>query len=135
MIEGIAKFVGGKVLTAILAVAVVLVVIWYWRLPAESRAALWGGVRGGLIWLGFVLVLPWALFFVPAKVVRADSNFISGLALFGYLLVDVAFALYLTGGTFGGGWQRALMCVGFLVAAVYNFVSCDFLARRSEESF
>lgn len=134
MIEGVAKFVGGKVLTAILAVTVALVVIWYWRLPPESRAALWSSVRAGLIWIGFVLVLPWALFFVPGRVVRADSNVVSGLVLFGYLLVEIAFALFLTGGTFGTGWQRALMCVGFLAAAVYNFVSCEFLARRSEDA-
>ena len=47
---------------------------------------------------------------------------------------DLAFALYLAGGRTGGQWQTGLMIVGLLVAAVYNFVVCEFLADRSEES-
>jgi hypothetical protein len=83
MIEGVARYVGGKVLMAVLGVASVLVVVWYWRLPEESRAAIWTTVRGALVWAGFVAALPWALFFVPGLVVRAENNWVSAAALLG----------------------------------------------------
>jgi len=134
MIEGVGRYVGGKMLTAILAVASVLVIVWYWRLPEDARAALWTTVRGALIWAGFVAVLPWALFFVPTLVVRAENNWVSAAALLGYLLADIGFALYLTGGETGSRWQTGAMLVGFALAGIYNFVVCDFLADRSEES-
>lgn len=134
MIQGMAKYVGGKVLTAILVVACALVVIWYWRLDPADREALWSMVSGVLIWLAFVAMLPWALFFVPSLVVKAESNAVSALTLLGYLAVDVAVALLLTGGHWGTSWQTLLMCVGFLAAGVYNFLVCDFLARRAEDA-
>src|SRR5437870_2791876 len=109
MIEGAGKYIGGKVLSAVLVVAAALVVIWYWRMPPADRAAMWGMARGALVWLAFVAILPWALFFVPARVVRAENNWISGLALLGYLAVDAAFAFYLTGGHVGGGWQKGAL--------------------------
>jgi hypothetical protein len=133
MIGAIAKYVGGRTLTAVLGVSAVLIIIWYWRLPLEARAELWSTVRGALIWIGFVAALPWALFFVPPRVVRAESNLISGLTLVAYLAADVLFALYLTQGSVGSHWQTGLMLIGFLCAAVYNFVVCEFLAERSEE--
>ncbi len=134
MIQGVAKYLGGKVLTAILVVACALVVIWYWRLDPSAREALWSSVKGVLIWLGFVAVFPWALFFVPTLVVKAESNAVSAFTLLGYLAVDVAVAFLLSGGSWGSTWQAVLMCVGFLAAGVYNFMVCDFLAERAEES-
>lgn len=134
MLPAVAKFVGGKVLSAVLIVTSAVVVIWYYRLPIEDRAAIWTIVRGALIWMGLVAVLPWATFFVPVRVLRAESNVVSGLMLLGYLLVDIAFALYLTGGRLGNAWQTAILLLGFLCAALYNFVACEFVADRAEDS-
>jgi hypothetical protein len=134
MFQGLAKSVGGKLLTAVLAVASILVLVWYWRLAPEARAEIWSMARGALIWLGFVVVLPWALFFLPARVVRAENNWISALTLFAYLALDIGFALYLTGGRMGEAWQKGAMILGFLIAAVYNFAVCEFLAQRADDS-
>lgn len=137
MIEGVGKYVGAKVVSAVLAVAATLLVIWYWRLPLESRDALWSMARGALLWTGFVALLPWALFFVPRMAMRAENNAVSALVLLGYLVVDIGLALYLMGGHVSPGegrWQVVLLIVGFLLAAIYNFVVCEFLAQRSEES-
>jgi hypothetical protein len=134
MLPAVAKFVGGKVITAVLVVSSTLIVIWYFRLPLEERAALWSMARSALIWIGFVAVLPWATFFVPARVVRAESNAMAAAMLAFYLLADVGFAMYLTRGTFGGTWQTAVLLLGFLVAGLYNFLACDFVANRVEDS-
>lgn len=121
-------------LTAVLIVTSAVVVIWYYRMPLEDREAIWTTARLVLVWIGFVLVLPWATFFVPARVVRAESNLISALMLLGYLAVDVAFALYLTGGRIGGTFQAAILILGFLCAALYNFLACEFVADRAEDA-
>lgn len=134
MFPAIAKFVGGKILTAVLVVTSALIVIWYYRLPVEDRAAMWTAARSVLVWVGFVAVLPWGTFFVPARVVRADSNLVSGLMLLGYLIADIAFALYLTGGSVGGAFQTAILILGFLCAALYNFLACEFVADRAEDA-
>ncbi|HOA74574.1 MAG TPA: hypothetical protein PL151_18790 [Phycisphaerae bacterium] len=134
MFPAIAKFIGGKVLTAVLVVTSALIVIWYYRLPLEDREALWLTARHVLVWIGFVLVLPWATFFVPIRVVRAESNLASALMLVGYLVVDIAFALYLAGGTVGGTFQAAILILGFLCAALYNFLACEFVADRAEDA-
>ena len=134
MLDSIGKYVGGKVLAAVLGVGSVLVVIWYWRLPPEARGALWSGVRDALVWGGFAAVLPWALFWIPARVARMSSNGASALLLLAYLVVDAAFGLYLWHGRLGGAWQTGLVVVGLLCAAVYNFVVCEYLAGPAEDS-
>ena len=134
MFGGLGKYVGGKVLGAILTVAGILVIIWYLRLAPGSKDAMWSMIRGGLLWLGLAAALPWALFFVPAKVVRLESNAASALMLVGYLLADLAFAVYLIGSVPGGGWSRAIVVLGLLCAAVYNLIVCEFLAERAEDA-
>lgn len=134
MSEGLGKLVGGKILSAVLGVATIIVVIWYWRLPPEARAQIWGTARGALLWLGFVAAMPWALFFVPARLVRAESNLASAIGLLAYLLIDVLFAFYLAGWHVESRWQWGALVIGFLIAGVYNFAVCEFLAQRSDDS-
>jgi len=130
MTQGMGQYIGGKVLGAVLIVASAIIVIWYWRLTPEARADMWGVVRGTLIWAGLVAVLPWASFFVPVRVMRAENNLVSATMLVGYLAADVGFAFYLTSGRMGDAWQTGTMLFGFLCAVFYNFVVCDFIAER-----
>jgi hypothetical protein len=134
MIQAIAKFVGGKVLTAVLTVSVALVVIWYWRLDPAARAAIWTNARLILTWIALAAVMPWALFFVPPLVIRTESNLVSALTLIGYLLIDILLALWLAGWSVASTLAWSAMILGFLCAAVYNFVVCEFLADRAENA-
>lgn len=134
MIEAIAKHVSGKIITAILAVTVILIIIWYWRLEPAARAALWMSVRLALVWIGLAAALPWALFFVPPLVLKAESNLASALALLGYLLVDVLLALWLAGWGVESTLAWAVMILGFACAGVYNLLVCEFLAERAEDT-
>ena len=133
MLGGIAKYVGGKAVTALLVVVSAVVIIWYWQLAPQERAELWGMVRGVLIWLGFVAVLPWGTFFVPAMILRAENNVASAVMLLGYLALDAGLALYLTWGRTSNAWHIAVLLLGLLCAATYNFLVCDFLAERFED--
>lgn len=134
MSEGLGRYFGGKVLTAILVVAVVITVIWYYRLPDADRQAMWSSVRSALIWIGFAAVLPWATFYVPIRVARIDSNRASALMLAGYLVVDAA-AGWIVCGLPQTGWQRMLAVVALLAAGIYNYVIGESVARKAADRF
>ena len=133
MFAAIGKYVGGRVLTAVLAVSVFGAGLWFWKHP-EHLELIWRIIKYVLVWLGVVLVLPWATFFVTTWVVAKESNAAAGVMLFGYVVADAALALYLLGGVAGHDaltWM--VLFLGFLSAGVYNFLVCEYLAARQEE--
>ena len=126
------KYVGGKVLTAILVVATGCGVIWFWKHP-EHLESIWVTLKYVLAWLGFVLVLPWATFFVTSWVVSKDSNGAAALMLVGYAMADIWVAVWLIGGVSGhNALTWAVLLLGVLSAAVYNFKVCELQAERLE---
>ncbi|MFQ5493845.1 MAG: hypothetical protein ACE5EX_00530 [Phycisphaerae bacterium] len=132
MLTAIGQYVGGKVVTAVLVVAGAGAVIWFWKHPEHLRT-IWQIIKYVLVWLGVVLVLPWALFFVTPWVVARDSNLAAAGMLAGYVAVDVVVALFLVGGPFGHDvltWM--VLFLGFLTAGVYNFKVCEYQAERLE---
>jgi len=128
----IGKYVGGKVITAILFFAVVAGGYWCYTHPEQLRA-LGTLAKYVLIWLGLVLVLPWASFFMTGWVVRQDSNIAGGLLLFGLTLIDALVAFYLADWSVSGAVTWMVLLFGFLSAGVYNFIVCDWQAARLED--
>lgn len=133
LLESLGKYVGGKVLTAILIVASAASVIWFWKHP-EHLQAIWAVLKSVLVWLGLVLVLPWACFFVTGWVVKRESNVAAALLLLGLTAVDAIFAFYLSDWQVGGALTWMVLLLGFLCAGVYNFLVCEFQAARFEDS-
>lgn len=133
MWQGIAKFVGGKVLSAILIVLAAGCLIWAWRHPQELRAI--GGVlKYVAIWTGIAIVLPWAAMPLMPWIMKRDSNLVAGLFLGGVTAIDVGVALYLAGPSGHGALTWMVLFLGFLTAGVYNFVVCNVQANRIEDS-
>lgn len=132
MFGGLAKYVGGKVLTAILIVAAGLTCYYFYKNP-DKLESLWSTTKAALVWIGFVVVLPWGLFFLPGMVVRTEANAVAAALLVGYLILDVLMALWLAGWHIAGTLTWAVVILGFLAAGVYNFIVCDFLAEWAEE--
>lgn len=133
MLESVGKYVGAKVLSAILVVSGIGAGIWFWKHPEDLRA-IWSSIKTVLVWLGIVLVLPWACFPLTKKVVAMDSNRAAIALIVGLVVVDGLFALYLSGWTVSGALTRMVVVLGLLSAAVYNFVVCDFQANKLEDS-
>ena len=132
MLTAIGQYVGGRVVTAVLVVAAAGAGIWFWKHP-EDLQTIWRTLKYVVAWLGFVLVLPWATFFVTPWVVSKDSNAAAALMLAGYWLADILVAVWLMGTLRGHGtltWVVVLL--GFLAAGVYNFKACEFQAERVE---
>lgn len=132
MFAAIGQYIGGKVVTAILVVAVGGAGIWFWKHPEDLRT-IWQTVKYAVAWIGIVLMLPWATFFVTPWVVSKDSNAAAMAMLLGYLVTDVMVAVWMMGTLRGHGtltWMVLLL--GFLAAAVYNFKACEYQADRAE---
>ena len=129
----IAKFVGGKVLTAVLAVLAFGCGLWAWKHP-EEMAAFGHVLKYVVIWIGIALVLPWAAFPLVPWVVKRDSNVAGALLLGGLTALDAGVALLMSGVTQLGTLTWLVLWLGFLSAGVYNFLVCNFQAHRAEDS-
>ena len=117
---------------AVLFVSSAGAVIWFWKHP-EQLATIWAVIKYVLLWLGFVVVLPWATFFVTTWVAAKDSNPAAAMMLAGYTVADAIVAFCLMGGVSGHGtltWM--VVFLGLLSGAVYNLKVCEHLAERLE---
>lgn len=131
MLKTLGEYVGGKVLTALLVVGSGAGIIWFYNHP-EQLESIWVVMKRVLTWLGFVAVLPWAAFMVQRWVVARDSNTVSALVLAGYCAADLVVALLLAGVEGHGFLTWLVLLVGFLSAAVYNFLVLDYQVSRFE---
>jgi len=125
------KFVGGKVLTAILVVATGCGVIWFWKHP-EHIESLWEMTKSSLVWIGFVLVLPWATFFAVPWVRKFDSNAAAAVMLAAYTALDALVAFYLAEWKIEGTLTWAVILLGLLSASVYNYLVAQTIDDRME---
>lgn len=132
MLEAVGKYVGGKVLTALLVLGCAGAGIWFWNHP-EHLAAIWTTIKYALAWIAFVVVLPWAAFLLTRWVVSKESNTAVAVMLGGYTLIDAIVAMLLVGGIRNSFLTWTILLVGFLAAGVYNFLVCEYHAMRLED--
>lgn len=125
------KYVGGKVLTAILVVITGCGVIWFWKHP-EHIESLWEMTKASLVWIGFVLVLPWATFFAVPLARKFDSNAAAAIMLVTYATMDALAAFYLAEWHIGGTLAWAVVLLGLLSASVYNYLVAQTIDDRIE---
>ena len=133
------KFVGGKVATALIFVAMAGGGLWCYQHP-EALQAGWHVVKMSLLWIVVAAALPWSsyLFIQPlmarqARMQSAQSAGATGVAVItAYSAADIAFALYLAGGGIVGSFSWFVVFLGFAAAAAYNFVICESLARQAD---
>ena len=132
MFATLAQYITGKVVTAILVVAGGAALIWFWQHP-EHLQTIWKTLKYVITWIGFVLALPWALFFITPWVVKKESNAAAGVMLGSFVLLDALVAFYLIGTVRGlGSLSWMVLILGFLCAAVYNLMVCNYQAGRLE---
>ncbi len=125
------KYVGGKVLTAILVVATVCGVIWFWKHP-EHIQSLWDMTKASLVWIGFVLVLPWATFFAVPMARKFDNNAAPAIMLSAYAILDTLVALYLAEWRIEGALTWTVVLLGLMAASVYNYLVAQTIDDRME---
>jgi hypothetical protein len=125
------KSTAGKVLSAALALAVVVGAVSWWRMDPGVRQDLLSGTGKVVGWLLGVVLWPWATFFVIGRVGRLESNLAGGVLVAGYTALEGVLLLWLFGWKLGGPTAWTFAVIGVLFAGVYNLFTCDWIAEKA----
>lgn len=137
----IGKFVGAKVASAIIFIAVAAGGVWAYQNWATVKA-FGHDVKLALFWIVLAAGLPWSsyLFMRPllafqSRLQTANYATMVSVAMIGaYCVVDIILAFWLAAWSITGGFTQFVVVLGFLAAGAYNFVICESLARHVEAS-
>ena len=124
------KGMAGKIMTGVVALAVVVGAITWWSMDPASRQAILSGTGRIIAWFGIVVLLPWATFFLIAPIARRESNLAGGLLVAAYTLLELVLLIWLFKWNVDGAAAWTFVCLGCLVAAVYNVLTCDWIAEK-----
>lgn len=125
------KKIASIVIGGAVALGVVVGAISWFQMSPDDRSAILGTVGRVLAWLGIVLVLPWATYFVTTAAARLESNRAGAALVAGYTLVDLAILAWLMKFTLPQSTTLGVLIVlGLLVALAYNLLACDWIAER-----
>lgn len=125
------KKIASIVIGGAVALGVVVGAISWFQMSPDDRSAILGTVGRVLAWLGIVLVLPWATYFVTTAAARLESNRAGAALVAGYTLVDLAILTWLMKFTLPQSTTLGVLIVlGLLVALAYNLLACDWIAER-----
>ena len=124
------KTVTGKVVGGAVALGVIAAGITWWQTDPETKQRIWTGTGRILMWLGIVLVVPWATFFLSARVAKWESNLAGGALVLAYSIAEAVLLAWLFGWSIEGASQWTFFLLGFLLACVYNLFTCDWIAEK-----
>jgi len=139
ILADLGKFVGAKVATAVIFIAVAAGGIWCYQHPESVKAGA-QVIKLSLVWIAVAAALPWSsyLFMRPilAKQAEIQSTGAAGAVglavIVAYSAIDVLLAIWLAGGSISGSFTWFVVMLGFAAAAAYNFVICESLARQAD---
>ena len=124
------KSVTGKVVSGVVALAVIAGGISWWRTDPATRDMLLTGSGRIASWLGIVLLLPWVTFFVISRVARLESNAAGGALIAGYTILETVLLAWLFQWHMPNATAWTFLLVGGLFAGVYNLFTCDWIAEK-----
>jgi FtsH-binding integral membrane protein len=124
------KTVVGKVATGLVALGVVAGAISWSQMDDQTRQMLLRGVERIALWLGVVLVWPWASFALIGRIARAESNLAAGLLIAAYSLAEALLLAWLFHWQILTSTAWTFLLFGGLLAATYNLLICDWIAEK-----
>jgi hypothetical protein len=124
------KTVTGKVVAGAVTLAVVAAGISWWQMDPATRQMLLSGTGRIISWLGVMLLLPWATFFVTTWVAKLESNAAGATMVAAYTLVEAVLLAWLFNWSVHGATAWTFLVAGTLLAGVYNLLVCDWIAER-----
>ena len=125
------KGVAGKVVTGLVALAVIATAISWWQMDESTRAALLRGAGRVFGWLGIVLVVPWASFFLIGRVARLESNGAGAALVLAITVLEAAVLAWLFDWSVSGAAPWVFFATATLFAGVYNLFACDWIAEKA----
>jgi hypothetical protein len=124
------KSTAGKIASGLVALAVIAGGISWWRMDEPTRNLLLSGTGKLVAWSGVVLLLPWATFFVIGRVEKMGSNLAGAALIAAYTLLELLLLLWLFDWSIHSTTGGMFVAFGTLVAAVYNLLTCDWIAEK-----
>jgi hypothetical protein len=126
------KTVTGKVITGLVSAVVITLSISWWNMSDATKHWILSGSGRIFAWLGLVLIVPWAAFFIIGWVARFQTNTAGGILVLVLTVGEAVVLLKLFGWNLGGPMAWVFFAVGALFAGVYNLFTCDWIAERAE---
>lgn len=124
------KTVGGKVATGLVSLAVIAGAISWYEMDPVTRHEIVTGTGRILGWLGVMLVLPWATFFLIGRVARTESNFAGAALVFAYTAIEAVLLAWLFSWGVKGATAVTFFLAAILLAGAYNLLTCDWIAEK-----
>lgn len=125
------KGVAGKIVTGLVALAVIATAISWWQMDEGTRAALLRGAGRVFGWFGIVLVVPWASFFLVGWVARMDSNSAGAALVLALTALEAAVLAWLFDWSVSGAAPWVFFATAILFAGAYNLFTCDWIAEKA----
>ena len=125
------KTVGGKIVTGMVALAVIAAAISWWQMEPATRQMLLTGAGRIVSWFAVVLVLPWATFFLVGRVGQLDSNAAGAALVLCYTAAEAVLLAWLFEWSVRGAAPWAFFAAAALVAGAYNLFACDWIAEKA----
>ena len=126
------KTMGGKIVTGLVSLAVIAGAISWFEMDPATRHQIVSGTGRIAGWLGVVLVLPWATFFLIGAVGRMNSNLAGAVLVFLYTAIEAVLLAWLFAWSVKGATSVSFFGAAILVAAAYNLFACDWIAEKVE---
>lgn len=124
------KSAGGKVISGLVALAVIAAGISWWQMDLATREMLVTGTGRIVAWFAIVLLLPWVSFFLIGRVARLESNGAGAALVVAFTAVEAALLGWLFEWSISGPAAWSFAAAGVLVAGVYNLFACDWIAEK-----
>lgn len=126
------KTIGGKIVTGIVTLGVVAGLISWFQMDPATRHQIVAGTGRIMGWMGVVLMLPWATFFLIGAVGRKESNLAGAALVFLYTAIEAVLLAWLFSWSLKSATAVAFYSAALLIAGAYNLFVCDWIAEKVE---
>lgn len=126
------KTIGGKIVSGLVAVAVIAIAISWWQMDPVTRHTIVSSTGRILGWLMIVVLTPGVTFFVVKWVNAMESNAAGALLIVLYTAIEAVVLAWLFGWQIHGSSRIVVFSAAVLLAGAYNLFACDWIAEKVE---
>ena len=124
------KSISGKIVTGLVTLAVIAGGVSWYEMDPRTKHEIVTGTGRILAWLGVVLILPWATFFLVGRVGKLESNAAGAGLIALYTAIEGVLLAWLFDWHVRGATAVSFFCAAILIAAAYNLFTCDWIAEK-----
>jgi Kef-type K+ transport system membrane component KefB len=126
------KTMTGKVVSGLVGLAVITCAISWYRMDPQTKQDILSGTGKIFSWFGVVLIVPWLSFALIGRVAKFQSNAAGAMLVLAMTLIEMCLLGWLFNWSIGGRTAWTFLLLGGLVSAIYNLLTCDWIAEKVE---